>query len=186
MSGDPAAGGICVASLFDAGKSMRPLKSLFLAKWFVVLVLGGFVLADDFAGMWQVADADVSDTQQRCLALALYWEAREEGREGMVAVAWTILNRRHSSEFPHTICAIVKEGGEKPPCQFSFWCDGEPDDPQDASAWKLAREVAKKMLTQPPRDPTDGALFFHSVEVPNPWGKERTRTVKIGNHVFYR
>ena len=30
--------------------------------------------------------------EQNCLALNLYWEARGEGRSGMIAVGWVVLN----------------------------------------------------------------------------------------------
>ena len=122
----------------------------------------------------------------RCLALTVYWEARAEGRKAMEAVAWVALNRRKNPNFPNTICEVVREGGENPPCQFSYWCDGEPDTPQNQDVWTLAKEIAAQMLENPPRDPTGGALFFHSVELAPPWTKKRKRTVEIGRHIFYR
>ena len=130
--------------------------------------------------------AEKGSNDARCLALTLYWEARAEGRKAMEAVAWVVLNRRKNPNFPDTICQVVREGGESPPCQFSYWCDGEPDTPQNEDAWKQAKEVAARMLTQPPPDPTGGALFFHSVELRPPWTKKRKRTVEIGRHIFYR
>jgi hypothetical protein len=90
------------------------------------------------------------------------------------------------SDFPDTVCEVVREGGESPPCQFSYWCDGEPETPQNEEAWERAREVAAGMLNKPPPDPTNGALFFHSVEIAPPWTKERKRTATIGRHIFYR
>lgn len=50
----------------------------------------------------------VSDEQLDCLALALYWEARGDGRRGMTAVGWTVLNRVDSPKFPATPCAVVQ------------------------------------------------------------------------------
>ena len=50
----------------------------------------------------------------RCLALSMYWEAKDEGREGMRAVGAVVLNRRAHEEFPDTPCAVVREGGETP------------------------------------------------------------------------
>ena len=57
---------------------------------------------------------------QHCLALAMYWEARGEGRQGMLAVGSVVLNRVRDQRFPNSVCGVVYEGGEKPPCQFSF------------------------------------------------------------------
>ena len=124
--------------------------------------------------------------EQDCLALALYWEARGEGRHGMLAVGWTILNRVESGDFPGTPCTVVRQGGERPPCQFSFWCDGRSDRPRNERSWNEAQIVAAELLTDPPRDPTRGALFFHSTNVRPSWTRTRTRTATIGAHVFYR
>jgi spore germination cell wall hydrolase CwlJ-like protein len=121
-----------------------------------------------------------------CLALTLHWEARGEGREGMLAVGWVVLNRRADSRFPSTACAVVREGGERPGCQFSYWCDGKGDVPPPGAPWDRAQAVAAELLMAPPHDPTDGALFYHSTSVSVPWTVVRERTVQIGRHIFYR
>jgi hypothetical protein len=54
--------------------------------------------------------ATASDQDLRCLALTLYWEAREDGRPGMLAVGWVVLNRRDRAKSPPTICEVVREG----------------------------------------------------------------------------
>ena len=126
------------------------------------------------------------EAEHQCLALALYWEARGETRHGMIAVGWTILNRAQSSEFPATPCAVVYQGGEQPPCQFSWWCDGKSDRPRDQDSWIQARVIAAELLMNPPPDPTGRALFYHSTSIRVPWKRKRTRTARIGNHIFYR
>jgi hypothetical protein len=132
------------------------------------------------------ADARSLQDEQQCLALAIYWEARGEGRQGMIAVGWTILNRARSEHFPATPCGVVYQGGERSPCQFSWWCDGKSDRPRDRNSWTRARIIAAELLVDPPRDPTNGALFFHSKSIPVPWARMRVRTARIGNHIFYR
>jgi len=122
----------------------------------------------------------------RCLALALYWEAKSEGREGMLAVASVVLNRVAHPAFPSSVCAVVRQGGEQPPCQFSWWCDGKSDRPTEAQAWSLAQRLAKKTLADPPPDRTHGALFFHNTSIATPWLRKRVRTAQIGRHIFYR
>lgn len=121
-----------------------------------------------------------------CLALAMYWEARGGGREAMVAVGWVVLNRMKNPEFPDRACAVVRQGGEEPPCQFSYWCDGKVDTPQNDEIWSIARDLAVQMLKKPPPDPTGGALYFHSVDIAIPWKVHRQRTARIGGHIFYR
>lgn len=138
------------------------------------------------AALPAVGAAAANDDEQACLALALYFEAEAEGRAGMEAVAAVVLNRIADPEFPDTACAVVGDGGETPPCQFRWWCDGKSDQPENQDADALAREVARAALTDPPPDSTGGALFFHSTDVEPDFGIERERTVTIGNHVFYR
>ena len=142
------------------------------------LVLGGLPAASPVAA----ADGE----QQACLARAVYFEALAEGRAGMEAVAAVVLNRIAHPEFPDTVCEVVQDGGETPPCQFSWWCDGKSDQPDDAEGYTLAREVADVALTAPPPDPTAGALFFHRTDVEPGFEIPREPTVTIGDHVFYR
>ena len=131
-----------------------------------------------------VAAAD--ETEAHCLALALYWEAKTEGREGMLAVASVIFNRVAHPQFPNTVCAVVEQGGRTPPCQFSWWCDGKSDRPTEPGNWASARALAAEALRQSPEDRTEGALFFHNTQITNPWVRKRQRTVQIGRHIFYR
>ena len=123
----------------------------------------------------------------RCLALTLYWEARSEGRQGMVAVGWVVLNRVQHDDFPDTVCGVVNQGGETPPCAWSWWCDGRSDQPRNPEVWERAQTLARRLLHSPPRDPTQGALWFHHVSMKKPaWAQVYQRTVRIGKHVFYR
>ncbi len=145
----------------------------------VALCLSASLFAED-------ARALSVQEEQQCMALALYWEARGETRSGMLAVGWTILNRAEHSEFPATPCGVIYQGGERPPCQFSWWCDGKSDRPRDSGSWMQARIIASQLLIDPPPDPTGNALFFHSTGIAVPWKRKRTRTAKIGNHIFYR
>jgi spore germination cell wall hydrolase CwlJ-like protein len=125
------------------------------------------------------------DTQaQHCVALAMYWEARGEGHRGMLAVGAVVLNRVEDDRFPSSVCGVVYQGGETPPCQFSWWCDGKSDRPTHGELWASSLSLADELLTARPSDPTHGALFFHNTSIRSPW--RRDRTARIGNHVFYR
>jgi spore germination cell wall hydrolase CwlJ-like protein len=136
------------------------------------------------------AAAETHEQAVGCLALAMYWEAKAEGVEGMRAVAAVVLNRVAHPQFPRTVCGVVKQGGERPPCQFSWWCDGKSDQPTERRAWKRAQRLARTILSAPRQqagaDPTRGALFFHSARISTPWVMPRQRTVQIGHHIFYR
>jgi len=71
------------------------------------------------------------DNEVRCLALNIYFEARSEGEQGQLAVGHVVMNRVADRHYPSTVCNVVRQGGEKRlhRCQFSWWCDGEPDKP---------------------------------------------------------
>jgi spore germination cell wall hydrolase CwlJ-like protein len=125
-------------------------------------------------------DAD----EQQCLAQALYWEARGEGEDGMLAVASVIFNRVEDERFPDSVCDVIYDGGETPPCQFSWWCDGKSDQPKNQAKWWEINSLAYDYLAISPEDPTDGALFYHADSIKSPW--RRQRTARIGKHIFYR
>jgi spore germination cell wall hydrolase CwlJ-like protein len=120
-----------------------------------------------------------------CLARTIYWEARGEGEEGMRAIAAVVLNRLGTPGFPDTVCGVVKEGQSQRRCQFSWWCDGRPDDAQDPSAYASARDVARRALNRETGDPTGGALYFHHRGVNPEWASAYTQTAEIGAHRFY-
>lgn len=68
------------------------------------------------------------DAQWRCLAEALYFEARGESIRGQFAVAEVILNRVDSPLFPNTVCGVINQGtGRKFACQFTYTCDGHAE-----------------------------------------------------------
>jgi len=130
--------------------------------------------------------APSEESERHCLARTLYWEAGTDGRDGMIAVAWVILNRTRDGEYPHTICGVVKQGGQHPGCQFSSWCDGKSDKPKPDEHWNLAEEIAREMLADPPPDPTNGAMFYHTVDSRPAWVKSHRLVARIGQHLYYR
>jgi hypothetical protein len=126
------------------------------------------------------------DGEWRCLAEAIYHEARGEPIEGQIAVAEVILNRRDSGEYPDSVCGVVQQGtGEKWMCQFSYFCDGVSDAIRDEDAWNEVGRVARVMLDGAPRELTDGAQFYHTRAVDPYWADEFYRTAEIGAHMFY-
>ena len=127
-----------------------------------------------------------SSRSVECMALAMYWEARGEGTLGMMAVGSVVLNRAWHPKFPSSICGVVFQGGETPPCQFSWWCDGKNDRPQNRVQWRSALTLSAVVLARRVKDPTRGALFYHSTSISSSWHSQRQRTTRIGNHVFYR
>ncbi len=121
-----------------------------------------------------------------CLARTIYFEARGDGEAAMRAVAHVVMNRRDDPFYPDTVCGVAKQGGEKPPCQFSWWCDGKSDTAQELEAWRDAVMIARQVLAGESNDPTDGANMFHHVRINPYWADVAEPTHVIGNHQFYR
>lgn len=123
----------------------------------------------------------------RCLAEALYFEARGESVKGQFAVAEVILNRVDSSTYPDTVCGVINQGtGKKYQCQFTYTCDGHPEKIHEAKAWDRVGKVAKNMLDGAPRALTGGATHYHTRSVSPSWSRKYPRTATIGYHHFYR
>ena len=126
-------------------------------------------------------------SEWRCLAEALYFEARGESVKGQFAVAEVILNRVDSPNYPDTICGVVHQGtGRKYACQFTYTCDGYKEVIREPGAFAQVGKVAKLMLSGAPRALTQGATHYHTTAVNPRWARKFPRTAKIGVHLFYR
>lgn len=132
-------------------------------------------------------DPKLLSTGERCMAQAIYFEARGEPFEGQLAVAQVILNRVRDERYPNEICAVVFENETwRHRCQFSFACDGRSDRPRDFSAWVSAIKTARMVGTGHLRDVTYASTHYHAEYVEPEWAARFHRTVKIGRHYFYR
>jgi len=134
------------------------------------------------------ASADADDGRQiSCLALTIYHEARGESERGKLAVGHVVMNRTRSVLFPASVCDVVRQGGQRRDrCQFSWWCDGRSDRPKDQAALRESLWLAEEIYYGCTRDPTAGALWYHSTAVKPSWSKSFGRGKRIDRHVFYR
>jgi spore germination cell wall hydrolase CwlJ-like protein len=121
-----------------------------------------------------------------CLARTIYWEAKGEDTAGMEAIASVVMNRVGKEGYPDTVCGVVKQGKETGACQFSWWCDGKPDDVEEEKPYAEAKEVARKALNKQLKDRTDGALYFYSGTKTPDWASKYVKTTKVGDHYFYK
>ncbi|PRY25027.1 cell wall hydrolase [Aliiruegeria haliotis] len=123
----------------------------------------------------------------KCLAEALYFEARGESVKGQFAVAEVILNRVKSPLYPNTVCGVINQGtGKKYQCQFTYTCDGNPERISEPKAFKRVGKVARLMLEGAPKLLTSGATHYHTIAVRPSWSRKFARTASIGVHHFYR
>ena len=141
-----------------------------------------------YSGRWVASQPKASGgAQWRCLAEALYFEARGETIKGQFAVAEVILNRVDSRLFPNSICGVIKQGtGRKYACQFTYTCDGHKEVIAEPAAFRRVGKIAKAMLGGAPRPLTSGATYYHTKAVRPSWSRKFTRTTTIGVHHFYR
>jgi spore germination cell wall hydrolase CwlJ-like protein len=126
--------------------------------------------------------------QEKCLADAIYFEARGEPIRGQMAVAQVVMNRVFSGYYPHNICGVVYQNAHRHfRCQFTFACHGLPERVNEPVAWERAKHIA--------RDALDGdfwlndvgkATHYHARWVHPWWVREMRRLDRIGVHTFYR
>lgn len=126
--------------------------------------------------------------QRRCLATAVYFEARGEPTRGQLAVAQVVMNRVRSTLYPDTICGVVYQGQwRRTGCQFSFTCDGIADVPKDKNKWLLANELAARVTQGESWLGDIGyATHYHANYVKPRWRREMRRIKQVGRHIFYR
>ena len=141
-----------------------------------------------FSRSWLASQPRATGSSEfKCLAEALYFEARGETVKGQFAVAEVIRNRVKSSRFPNSFCAVINEGtGKKHRCQFSYTCDGRPETISEPAAYARVAKVARATLDGKAPDITHGATFYHTTAVRPSWSRKFTNTARYGVHLFYR
>lgn len=118
----------------------------------------------------------------RCLAQAVYFEARGEPLDGQLAVARVVVNRAESDAFPDDYCGVVTQRA-----QFSFVKGGHIPAPNtSSSAWKRAIAVAKIAHQELWDSPAKDALFFHATYVKPGWARQKVARARLARHIFYR
>ena len=139
-----------------------------------------------------------------CLAKNIYFEAGVESTAGKLAVANVTINRKLNANYPNTICGVVQEGihyynaelkGHVPVrnrCQFSWYCDGRLDIPNEGRTWESAQSLAVKILESHHDkeliDITDGATHYHASWMKKfpKWSYHKKVMASIDRHIFYR
>jgi spore germination cell wall hydrolase CwlJ-like protein len=133
-------------------------------------------------------DDESREQSEKCLAEAIYFEARGEAVRGQMAVAQVILNRVFSGKYPNTVCGVVYQNAHRHlACQFTFACDGRPDVVREPDMWERAKTIATEMLDGKLWLPEVGkATHYHAYWVRPGWVREMTKMHKLGVHTFYR
>ncbi|MGO8951985.1 MAG: cell wall hydrolase [Rhodomicrobium sp.] len=124
----------------------------------------------------------------RCMATAIYFEARDEPVKGQLAVAQVIMNRIRSPFYPKTICGVVYQGERnRHGCQFSFTCTGKRNSVKEKPEWATAVKLAKQVIAgEVWLDEVGYATHYHATYVHPPWRHELIQITQIGGHIFYK
>jgi spore germination cell wall hydrolase CwlJ-like protein len=133
-------------------------------------------------------DGKARTKAEKCLAEAVYFEARGEPVRGQIAVAQVVMNRVFSGFYPTTVCGVVYQNARRHlACQFTFACDDVADVVREPDMWVRAKKIAKATL--------DGELWlpevaksthYHAYWVRPSWVHEMKKMYKYGVHTFYR
>jgi spore germination cell wall hydrolase CwlJ-like protein len=128
-----------------------------------------------------------SDRERRCLAEAVYFEARSEPEEGQAAVAQVVLNRAASGLYPANICGVVFQNrSHYKACQFSFACEGKSLRITEADSWAQAVRVANSVMDGKTwLSDVGGATHYHANYVRPRWARRLKKMDTIGHHIFY-
>lgn len=121
------------------------------------------------------------------LALCLWREARGESREGKIAVAHSILNRKAAPQWGNTVMGVLFQrlqyssltyAGDP---QLTLW-------PKDADpSWVECLDVADQVLDGKIESPIDGADSYHDTSIDPPyWATKDTFVRQIGRLRFYK
>lgn len=176
---------------------------LFIIIWHsCVLMINGFNKIENYQPVViqptqpKIVAKKVDNTQLKCLAKNIFYEASGEEIVGQAAVARVVINRMNHG-FGKTPCNViyqqtktetVNDDGEiesKNVCQFSWVCDttGEPN--TNSPRFKTALKIAYEVLAYNAYNNVipNNVLFFHNKTVDPQWAYKKA--LVIGNHVFY-
>ena len=115
-----------------------------------------------------------------CLALNIYWEARNQNIAGQLAVAQVTMNRFYDRRYPDDVCEVVYDHK-----QFSWYWDGQSDRPTEKRAWDKALLIASAAMNGSGHAELQGVTHYHAVYSKPYWKDYMTKVTMIGDHVFY-
>jgi spore germination cell wall hydrolase CwlJ-like protein len=128
-----------------------------------------------------------NEREMKCLAEAIYYEARSEPERGQAGVAQVVLNRVVSGVYPNSVCGVVYQNRHRYlACQFTFACEGKALRITEPGPWATAQRIA--------RDVAEGrtylagvgnATHYHANYVKPWWVRYMDRREKVGKHIFY-
>ncbi len=128
-----------------------------------------------------------SEKSLKCLAQAVYFEARGEPLAGQEAVAQVVINRVKNPAYPDDVCSVVFQNRSwYNRCQFTFACDRIKDVVRDAAQWEIAQDIATRYASGEAWRPEIGAAtHYHADSVSPSWANLMRAVKTIDHHTFY-
>jgi len=175
---------------YDAGETPVEVVADTLTPAGDARFVGAALSSPSFAGRNALAmiAPEKLESEKRCLAQAIYFEARGEPEAGQAAVAQVVLNRMASGLYPSSICGVVFQNrSHYKACQFSFACEGRSLRVNDAEAWAQAQRIADDALEGRAWVAAVGtSTHYHANYVRPRWARTLKKMDVIGRHIFYR
>lgn len=162
---------------------------------FVLALIMMSVLSSPSLGSNVVYNTGFTEEEVTWLTKNVYFESRNQGIAGQLAVAMVTINRVFDPRFPNTIEEVVTQAYTyrngfpiRHKCQFSWYCDGKSDKIRD---WESYNDIRRLVVTYLQNrdiifDVTEGAVFYHADYVNPSWAKVKEKTIEIEDHIFYR
>lgn len=120
-------------------------------------------------------NTSVSVYEKDLLARLVEAEAGNEPYAGKVAVAYVVLNRVDSAEFPNTISGVITQAGQFSPVSNGMINNSPSEDSKRAVNEALSAD----------RSQGSGSLFFYNPSTATShWLDSRPTTTVIGHHTF--
>lgn len=147
--------------------------------------LSGAGLPRHFAALIQ---PEQREAEKKCLAEAIYFEARSEPESGQAAVAQVVLNRVKSGLYPPSVCGVVYQNRHRyKACQFTFTCEGKALTITEPAAWLVAQRIAREVVDGETYLEAVGTSTHYHADYVSPWWSRRLKkTDRIGRHIFYK
>ncbi len=176
----------------------RSMKTLILLAALIPITLCDSVVKYCPRPKVVIPEIKIDLKEQKCLATMVYGEARGETERGMVAVAYTAVNRAVKKR----ICQVVLA-----PKQYSIFNNNpalrsaamslkiEPTQKNiiDNAGWAQAMKVSESVLKHQVPDPTHGSTHYLAPIVMKAkkyhypqWSKQYRLAVVIDHHHFYK
>lgn len=129
--------------------------------------------------------ANATSSQVKCLAKAMYFEARGGQEKDLINIGNVVLNRTKHGSFPTTVCKVIAD--KKHAIQFPWYYNGLSV--RDFNTYSKIESLAGELYDSYERgtrvDTVKGAVFFHAKRINPGWNYTRL-SVNDTLHKYYK